>query len=148
MVDRKARLSYYLSRAFYMETTRRHKHYLEVAKRMALQSNYGKLKHGAVLVKGNKIVNASCNKGGFCSFGQRFRERTMGTPTLHAELGCILNLDRSVTQGAFIFVVRVGHKGNFMISKPCSMCHAALEHVGVKRVYHTSENGKLEMYKI
>ena len=121
---------------------------MDVAKRMALQSNYGKIRHGAVLVKGGRIINASCNKANFCSFGQRFRKRSTGIPTLHAELGCILNLDRSVTRGTHIYVVRVGHKDNYMISKPCAMCHAALEHVGVKRVYFTDESGKLEMYKI
>jgi len=131
-----------------MNISKKQKRFLSLAKRMAVQSQYGSIKHGAVLVKGSRIINASYNKGNFCSFGKRFYPHSQGNSTLHAELGCILNLDRSITQGANIYVVRVGPAGNFMISKPCKMCQAALLHVGVKKVYYTNEQGKLESYKL
>ena len=80
--------------------------FIQLARRVALQGSYGGYKHGAVLVKGGSIINVSHNKDKFCSFGSRFRKRDEGTATLHAELGCILNLDRSIRNGTTIYFVR------------------------------------------
>jgi len=115
---------------------------------MAQQSDSGRACHGAVLVKGGNIINAGHNKWAYSSFGKRFRHRGKGISTLHAELATILNLDRSVTQGADIYVVRVGSEGKFKMSKPCPMCETALKHVGIKRVYYTTNNETLEYYKL
>ena len=49
--------------------------YLELAKNEARQSKYGKLRHGAVLVRGGSIINTCFNKDKFCSFGNKFRHR-------------------------------------------------------------------------
>jgi len=115
---------------------------------MANQSTYGNLRHGAVLIKGGSVINASFNKNNFCSFGKRFRNPNEGKATLHAELGCILNLDRVVTHGTTVYVVRINRDGKHKMSKPCDMCEAALSHVGVKRVFYTNEEGMLESYKL
>ena len=128
--------------------TKKTRSYLSLAKRMAQQSDSGRACHGAVLVKGGNIINAGHNKWSYSSFGRRFRHRDKGTSTLHAELATILNLDRSVTQGADIYVVRVGSEGKFKMSKPCPMCETALKHVGIKRVYYTTNNETLEYYKL
>ena len=121
--------------------------HMELAKRMAAQSVYPAYQHGAVLVKGSSVRNTSFNKGSFCSFGNRFRKEP-GHATLHAELGAILGLDRSITEGATIFVARVGKEGDFKMSKPCSMCHAAMKHVGIKRVVYTIDNAVAGSYKL
>ena len=118
--------------------------YISFAKKVAEQSDYGKFRHGAVLVKGNSVRNVSCNKYRHCNFGARFRENNTGIPTLHAELGAILGMDRSVTQGATIYVVRINREGAPRMSKPCPMCESALKHVGVKRVVYTDRDGRIE----
>ncbi len=122
--------------------------FVQLAKRAALQGSYGGYKHGAVLIKGGSIINISHNKDKFCSFGSRFRKRNEGTATLHAELGCILNLDRNLTSGTTIYVVRVNREGHFRMSKPCSMCQTALQHVGVKKVFYSNERGEIDSYKL
>ena len=66
----------------------------------------------------------------------------------HAELGCILGMPRNVTTGADVYVCRINKNGVFRNSKPCSMCHSALKYVGVKRVYYTTNNNTVEMYKL
>ena len=109
---------------------------------MAQQSDEGRACHGAVLVRGGNIINAGHNKWSYSSFGKRFRHRDRGVSTLHAEL------DRSTTQGADIYVVRINNQGNFKMSKPCSRCETALKHVGIKRVYYTTDDGDLEYYKL
>ena len=118
--------------------------YISLAKKIAEQSNYGKFRHGAVLVKGSSIRNVACNKHRHCGFGKRFREYNEGDPTLHAELGVILGMDRSITRGATIYVVRINREGHPRMSKPCPMCENAMKHVGVKRVVYTNRAGRIE----
>lgn len=130
-----------------MNLSKKTKKYADLAKRIADQSVYPDFKHGAVLVKGSVVINASCNKSGFNSFGARFRKKEYGTATLHAELGAILNVERSKTEGATIYVVRVNKRGEKRLSKPCHMCEAAMEHCGVKRVVY-STNGGYEVMKL
>jgi len=67
---------------------------------------------------------------------------------VHAELGCILGLARNVTTGSDLYVCRINKNGEFRYSKPCAMCHEALKHVGVKRVYYTTNDDTVEMYKL
>jgi tRNA(Arg) A34 adenosine deaminase TadA len=124
------------------------KRYLSVAKRVAQQGDHRSPNHGAVLVKGGNIISTAHNKWSYSSFGKRFRERDKGISTLHAELAVVLNLDRAATQGTDIYVVRVGKTGEFKMSKPCTMCETALKHVGIKRIYYTTNNGTIECYKL
>ena len=119
-----------------------------IARSIAQDSPYGKIRHGALLVKGGSVINSSCNKENYSSFGKRFRDPASGHATVHAELGVVLGLSRSVTTGADVYVCRINRVGEFRNSKPCSMCHAALKHVGVKRVYYTTNNNTVEMYKL
>ena len=126
----------------------KNKRYIEFAKRVAEQSQYGKFRHGAVLVKGNSVRSVSCNKHRHCSFGARFRKEGRGEATLHAELGAILGVDRSTTRGSTVYVARINREGEARISKPCPMCESALRHVGVKRVVYTDKNGKIESMRL
>jgi deoxycytidylate deaminase len=121
--------------------------YMDLAKRMAQQSDFPDYRHGAVLIKGS-VRNVATNKNNYCSFGSRFQKGHSGRTTLHAELGAILGVDRSVTEGATVYVARIGKENNYKISKPCSMCHEALKHVGVKRVVYTINNKIAGSYKL
>ena len=131
-----------------MFTGKRKKRFIDIAKKVAENSVETGYRHGAILVRGNSVLNASCNKNAYSRFGERFRKRDKGDATHHAELGCILGLDRSVTRGADVYVVRVGRSGNLLLSKPCDMCEAALRHVGVRRVYYSLNDGNFEFYRL
>ena len=126
----------------------RQKRYVELAKNMANQSSYGKIRHGAVLVKGGSVLSASFNKDKFNSFGNRFRKQGLGPATHHAEIGCILGLDRSKTAGSTVYVVRVNNHGQYRLSKPCPMCHEVLKFCGVRKVVYTAGDNELRCYKI
>ena len=131
-----------------VEKTKKISRLFSLAKNVAFNSPYGKIKHGALLVKGGSVLNASFNKENYSSFGHRFRSPHKGHATVHAEIGCILGIARDVTTGADVYVCRVNKNGEFRNSKPCSMCHEALRHVGVKRVYYTTSDNTFEMYKL
>jgi tRNA(Arg) A34 adenosine deaminase TadA len=126
----------------------RNPRYFNHARNVALCSEQSDYKHGAVLVKGGSVLNTSCNKNRLVSFGSRFCTEHDGTPTLHAELGAILGIDRNITEGASLYVARVGKDYGFRLSKPCAMCTAAMEHVGIKRVYWTIDNHNCAMGKL
>jgi deoxycytidylate deaminase len=128
----------------YSGKTRR---YMELARRVAHQSEFPDYRHGAILVKGS-IRNTSFNKDNYCAFGSRFQKEHAGKTTLHAELGAIIGMDRHITDGATLYVARVGREGDYKLSKPCSMCHQALKHVGVKRVVYTINNKIAGSYKL
>jgi len=130
------------------ELGRRPKKYLELARNVAAQSTYGKFQHGAILVRGGSVINTSPNKDRFCSFGSKFRDRFCGHATLHAELGCILGLDRRITSGTTMYVVRINGESNFRMSKPCSMCYDVLRHCGIKKVIYTINEKQIEVIKL
>ena len=118
----------------------RNSRYFNIARKSALCSEQSDYKHGAVLVKGGSVINTSCNKNRLVSFGSRFCTEHDGIATLHAELGAILGIDRNITEGATLYVARIGKDHGFRLSKPCPMCSAAMSHVGIKRVYWTIDN--------
>ena len=120
----------------------------DLARNVAFSSVYGKIRHGALLTKGGSVINTCYNKDKICSFGARFRDPARGHATIHAELGCVLGLPRTVTNGADIYVCRINKHGEFRNSKPCAMCHEVMRYVGVKRVYYTTGEGTIEMYKL
>jgi tRNA(Arg) A34 adenosine deaminase TadA len=124
--------------------------YIELAMRIAGQTEFREYKHGAVLVRGGTVLNTSCNKNKYKAWANRFRDskKQRGHATVHAEIGAILGLDRSVTEGATIYVVRVGKCGDLKNSKPCPMCEAAMQYVGIKKVVYSSEDGKIETMRI
>ena len=45
---------------------------MDLAKKVALRGTYGGFKHGALLLRGGKVINSSCNKNNHCAFGSRF----------------------------------------------------------------------------
>lgn len=123
---------------------------MELARRIAYNSNASDFRHGAVLVRGHNVVNVSWNKNSFCSFGSRFRqmEGMKGNATVHAEIGAILGLDRSVTEGATIYVCRIGKAGEFRLSRPCGMCYQAMKHVGIRKVVWSIDDVECGCYKL
>ena len=121
--------------------------YLEHAKKVAQQSGED-YRHGAVLVKGGSVINTSINKNSYCAFGMRFRKRHQGHATVHAELGAILGVDRKLTYGATVYVARIGKRDDYKMSQPCTMCQAAMRHVGIKRVVFTINNKFAGSYKL
>jgi tRNA(Arg) A34 adenosine deaminase TadA len=131
-----------------VETTKKMQRYFELSRNVAYNSPYGKIRHGAILVKGGSILNASFNKDNFSAFGARFRHTSRGHATVHAELGCVLGMPRSSTTGSDIYVCRINSEGEYRFSKPCGMCHDAMKHVGIKRVYYTTNGAAIEMYKL
>jgi len=128
--------------------SKKQQRFIELAARMAMQTEFREYKHGAVLVRGGTVLNTSCNKNKYKAWANRFRKKQRGHATIHAEIGAILGLDRSITEGATIYVVRVGRDGCLRNSKPCPMCEAAMKFVGIKKVVYSNEVGDIDSMRI
>jgi len=131
-----------------MSLTKRQKRYLELAKRIAISSDSPDYRHGAVLVKGGSIINTSCNDLRSVWWANRFRNHQCGHATQHAEVGAVLGIARDVTDGAVMYVARVGKKSEFRLSKPCPMCLRVMEHVGIKKVIYTVDDEHVATIKL
>jgi len=119
-----------------------------IASGIAEMSNIHRFRHGALLYKGSRILNTSCNKLSYTKFGGRFRDANCGIPTIHAELGVILGIPRHILQGADVFVVRLMRAGHFGLSKPCEMCRAAMQHVGIRRVIYSHNKTEFKQIRL
>jgi deoxycytidylate deaminase len=128
--------------------SKKRQRYIDLAARVAQQTEFKEYRHGAVLVKGGTVINTSCNKNKYKAWAGRFRKSQKGYATVHAEIGAILGLDRSITEGATVYVVRVGKCGSLRNSKPCQMCEAAMQYVGIKKVVYSNENGDIDSMRI
>ncbi len=130
------------------DLSKKQRNFIELASRIAQQTEFKEYKHGAVLVRAGAVINTSCNKNKYKAWANRFRKKQRGHATVHAEIGAVLGLDRSVTEGGTIYVVRVGRDGCLRNSKPCPMCEAVMQHVGIKRVIYSNEHGHIEHMRI
>jgi tRNA(Arg) A34 adenosine deaminase TadA len=121
--------------------------YFSIAKKEAKKAKNEDYKHGAVLVKGGSIISVSHNVSIPSKFADRYKIHG-GIATRHAEINCVLGLDKKVTSGAVLFVVRVSRGGNLRLSKPCPMCRSVLEYVGVKKVYYSIDNDEYGVIRL
>lgn len=65
--------------------------------------------------------------------------------TIHAEMDSIIGLDRHLASGSTMYVYRENKNGELANSSPCAMCLSFMKEMGIKKVYHTYENGYKEI---
>ena len=117
-----------------------------MSKNIAKTSKYGNFRHGAVLESNGAILGIGTNNEKYCSVGAKYHAKGHGT--YHAEISAVLNLDRSITKGATIYVSRVSKKdSSYRMSKPCDMCHAVLQERGIKKVVYSVDEDTVGFYK-
>lgn len=120
---------------------------IALAARTAESSGYAQFRHGAVLVRGGRLLNVASNNSKYTSFAARFLPAHIAA-THHAELAALLNMPRTLTAGSDIYVVRINRSGELRNSKPCPMCQAAAKFCGVRRVFYTTDDGSVESMRL
>lgn len=119
-----------------------------MARKLATNSRYGNFRHGAVLMRSSAIIGLGINNEKYCSIGAKYRPNHKGHSTYHAEIASLLNLERSATKGAIMFVARASkHDGEWRMSKPCTMCHAVMQERGISQVYYSIDEDTIGTYK-
>lgn len=105
---------------------------LELAARIAATSDC-RMKVGAVLVKGGRILARGTNK-------MRNNPAYIVPWTEcseHAEESVLRQVRNA--RGTTIYVARVNRKGEWRLAKPCDRCQVALDLAGVTKVVYTDE---------
>jgi pyrimidine deaminase RibD-like protein len=116
--------------------SKRDRAYLSVARYLARKSSE-RMKHGAVVVKGGRVLGTGYNKGRnhpFIVSSEHIKEHC----SRHAEVEAIRDANYNV-KGAVIYVARVNRSGHDRDSKPCERCQEFIDAAGIKRVIHTME---------
>lgn len=112
--------------------------YLSVARYFATKSK-SRNTHGAVVVKGGRIMGTGFNK-------DRNHPRVVSPEHIktdcsyHAEEVAIKESGDNV-RGARIYVARVNRHGQDRDSEPCSRCLTLIKKAGIKKIIYTSEKG-------
>ena len=117
---------------------------MRLANKAAQQSSYY-YKLGAVIVKGNRVIESGYNKIGHCKINSFPNSR-------HAEMDVILKVLRkenglSSLSNSTLYVSRITAHGTAM-AKPCAKCMKLIHSVGIKEVIYTTDNNLTERLKI
>lgn len=124
--------------------------YINKALEASLDSDYHRIRIGAVVVSGNRLLSTGRNSVK-AHTAQAYYNRQAGRITCHnsrhAELDAIMRSNRASLKGATIYVGRWQLDGRLGMCRPCSSCCAAIREAGIRKVYYTTPDGvrKMEM---
>jgi deoxycytidylate deaminase len=98
--------------------------------------------HIAFLIKSNIIEKIGVNKRRTHPEISKhpYHEGHVG---VHAELDCILKLDKEDLRDYKMLVLRVDRKNKLNMSKPCPGCSSLINQFNVGEVWHSDKTGKI-----
>lgn len=114
--------------------SRKESAYLSVARYLAGKSK-AKKKHGAIVVKANRVLGVGYNKDRNHPLSIS-EEHIKDHASIHAEVDAIKDAKWNV-KGATLYVARVNNHGKDRESKPCQRCKIIIEESEIKRVIYT-----------
>lgn len=110
---------------------------MSVARYLASKSK-ARMKHGAIIVKGGRVVGTGFNKNRNSPLV--VSENHIKTHcSEHAEISAIKDASFNV-KNAVIYIARVNKNGMDRNSKPCNQCFDVISKLGIKKVIYTVEN--------
>lgn len=116
--------------------SKREEAFLSVARYFAAKSSCRRM-HGAVVVKGGRVVGTGFNKD---TNSPKYvsPEHIKSHCSRHAELEAIRDAKWNV-KGAVLYVARVNKQGTDRNSKPCRRCENIISETQIKKVIYTKE---------
>ena len=117
---------------------------MNVACSLALRSTEDN-RHGCIVAKKGRILGIGWNKD-----KTHPAAKHTFTQCIHAEMAAIVSVNKEDLVGADIYVARVKRcKGEPVgISRPCVHCMGLIRTSGIRRVYYTTNNGRVERIKL
>lgn len=109
--------------------------YLEIAKNLALSSAAGRYRHGAIVVKGGRILSTGINKVKNHPDVFEDKETILENSHIHAEVDALKKVGR--VKGATIYIVRVNKTGKTGLSRPCDSCYERIVDAGITKIIYT-----------
>jgi len=98
--------------------------------------------HIAFLIKSSIIQKIGINKKRThpATKSHPYHEGNVG---IHAELDCLLKMDKEDLSGYSMLVIRVDNNGKLNMSKPCKGCQSLLQQFNVKEVWYSDSKGQI-----
>lgn len=90
-----------------------------------------KQQHGAVVVKGGRVLSIGINK--LKNNPEHVQE--YNKCSVHAEADALSRVKNPA--GCTVYVARINNSGNTMFSRPCDNCHKLMVSLGVSKVIYT-----------
>lgn len=94
-------------------------------------------KHGACLMKSNKIISMGFNK----YIRQDIINDKLVKFSMHAEIDALCKLDK--VRGMDILIIRIGNDLKLKNSRPCNSCINKLSSRGIRKVFYSNEYGNI-----
>ena len=106
-----------------------------------------KVKMGAVVFKGSRILGYGFNEIRHCSkINPKYKKYDH---TIHAEQKAMLSCkDWVKVSGSSILVVRLNKRNEFLLAKPCNMCMNMIIHLNIKNVFYSTSDGQIVLEKL
>ena len=115
---------------------------IKIAKSLCPTNKENKNSHIAFLIKLNIIDKIGINK-------RRTHPKTSRHPYhegyvgIHAELDCILKIDKEDLSKYNMLVIRIDRNGKLNMSKPCPGCQSLLKQLNIKNIWYSDANEKI-----
>jgi len=115
---------------------------IQIARSLCPTNRENKNSHIAFLIKSNLIEKIGTNK-------KRTHPEIKNHPYhegyvgIHAELDCILKLDKEDLSDYKMLIIRVDRNGNLNMSKPCPGCLSLLNQFNIKEIKYSDAAGKI-----
>jgi len=112
-----------------------------IAIKAALDMKLSRFKHGAIIYdKNGKVLSVGRNIPHYRPGLKKYGYKNL---LLHAESDAILKCNPEDLKGSNLLVIRTG-KNKLCNSKPCEHCLSMILQCGIKHVYYSNVDGKIE----
>lgn len=121
------------------ETSSRTRRFLELARELSRNSDFPRVKIGAVIANGTSLISTGWNQKKTHPLQAKYnaKHRTFCKHAyLHAELSAITR-SLSIPRQSTLYVYREGKRGQTLCSIPCESCRAAIREAGIDKVICT-----------
>lgn len=107
--------------------------FFKLAEKLAQKSDHPDHKHGAVLIRKNKILGIGFNQY------KTHSKSTHDFKMIHAEFAVLLNAGLEDLTGCELYVVRKRKNGELANSRPCKSCSEMLRLLNIDKVYYSTD---------
>jgi len=130
-----------------IEASSRHRRFMDLAKKKALESKFNGPRMACVLSRGGSVYSIGVNKAHSGILKNKHYEKNQA---IHAEMDCIMNIDPKILRGATLYVAgRSAKSGNATWSSACcSSCQKVMKDFGIKRVIYHDKDWNLYVWNV
>ena len=118
----------------------RHKRWIRLCLKLAQKSGAPDFKHGAVLVRGGKVIAHGTNnhkKPGYLA------DSLYGEKMWHSETDVLTKVRKERIDGAILYIAGLSKADNLLCSKPCKCCSKFIQKFNLKAVYYSDKDGTI-----